>query len=35
MKAADIEKIILPADSKNSFAVLSKEEMRIILEIVC
>lgn len=34
MKAADMEKTIILADSKNSPAVLSKEEMKIILEIV-
>jgi alcohol dehydrogenase class IV len=34
MKAADMEKTILLADSKNSPAVLSKEEMRIILEMI-
>ncbi|MEN6332601.1 MAG: iron-containing alcohol dehydrogenase [Smithella sp.] len=34
MKAADMEKTVSLADSKNSPAVLSKEEMKIILEIV-
>jgi len=34
MKAADMEKTVLLADSKNSPAVLSKEEMRIILEMI-
>ena len=34
MKAADMEKTVFLADSKNSPAVLSKEEMRIILEMI-
>ncbi len=34
MKAADMEKTVFLADSKNSPAVLSKEEMKIILEVV-
>ncbi|MEN6375214.1 MAG: iron-containing alcohol dehydrogenase [Smithella sp.] len=34
MKAADMEKTIFLADSKNSPAILSKEEMKIILEVV-
>jgi len=34
MTAADMEKTVFLADSKNSPAVLSKEEMKIILEVV-
>ena len=34
MKAADMEKTVFLADSKNSPSVLSKEEMKIILEVV-
>ena len=34
MKAADMEKTVLLGDSKNSPAVLSKEEMKIILEMI-